>query len=159
LGVNDRVALAHVRAVAQRRLLEDLMRNGVTVTDPANTYADVTVTVGQDTTLEPGTVLKGTTTVGADCRIGPHHVAVDRTIRDGAGVGPFAYLRPGTHLRGNSKIGTFVEVKNSDIGARTKIPHLSYIGDADVGEDSNLGAATITANYDAKTKTKSRTKI
>ena len=159
LGVNDRVALAHVRAIAQRKLLEDLMLGGVTVTDPANTYADVTVTVGQDTTLEPGTVLKGNTEIGAECRIGPHVVAVDATIEGGVSVGPFAYLRPGTHLRPGSKIGTFVEVKNSDIGARTKVPHLSYIGDADVGEDANLGAATITANYDAKTKTKRRTTI
>jgi bifunctional UDP-N-acetylglucosamine pyrophosphorylase / glucosamine-1-phosphate N-acetyltransferase len=159
LGVNDRVALAQVRAIAQRRLLERMMRGGVTITDPGNTYADVTVTVGQDTTLEPGTVLRGATTVGADCRIGPHVVAVDATIEDGVSVGPFAYLRPGTKLRAGSKAGTFVEIKNSDIGARTKVPHLSYIGDADVGEDSNLGAATITANYDAKSKTKSRTTI
>jgi bifunctional UDP-N-acetylglucosamine pyrophosphorylase / glucosamine-1-phosphate N-acetyltransferase len=159
LGVNDRVALAHVRAIAQRKLLEDLMREGVTVTDPANTYIDVTVTVGRDTTLEPGTVLKGATQIGADCKVGPHVVAIDTTIEDGVSVGPFAYLRPGTHLRPGSKIGTFVEVKNSDIGARTKVPHLSYIGDADVGEDGNLGAATITANYDARTKTKRRTTI
>ena len=158
-GVNDRVALAEVRAIAQRALLEDLMRSGVTVVDPTNTYVDVGVEVGQDTTLEPGTVLRGTTRVGADCRIGPHVVAIDATIEDGVGVGPFAYLRPGTHLRPGAKIGTFVELKNSDIGARTKVPHLSYIGDADVGEDVNLGAATITANYDAKTKTKSRTTI
>jgi bifunctional UDP-N-acetylglucosamine pyrophosphorylase/glucosamine-1-phosphate N-acetyltransferase len=159
LGVNDRVALASVRAIAQRQLLEALMRAGVTVIDPATTYVDVTVQVGQDTTLEPGTVLRGTTTIGADCKVGPHVVATDTRIEDGVSVGPFAYLRPGTHLRTASKIGTFVEVKNSDIGARTKVPHLSYLGDADVGEDSNLGAATITANYDAKSKTKSRTKI
>jgi bifunctional UDP-N-acetylglucosamine pyrophosphorylase / glucosamine-1-phosphate N-acetyltransferase len=159
LGVNDRVALAEVRAIAQRKLLDELMRSGVTVADPQSTYVDVTVTVGQDTTLEPGTVLRGNTSIGQDCRVGPHVVAVDATIEDGVGVGPFAYLRPGTHLRPGSKIGTFVEVKNSDIGARTKVPHLSYIGDADVGEDGNLGAATITANYDAKSKTKRRTTI
>jgi bifunctional UDP-N-acetylglucosamine pyrophosphorylase/glucosamine-1-phosphate N-acetyltransferase len=159
LGVNDRVALGQVRAIAQRTILEDLMREGVSVTDPANTYVDITVEVGQDTTLEPGTVLRGATRVGADCRIGPQVVAVDTTIEDGVSVGPFAYLRPGTHLRPGSKIGTFVEVKNSDIGARTKVPHLSYIGDADVGEDANLGAATITANYDAKSKSKRRTTI
>jgi bifunctional UDP-N-acetylglucosamine pyrophosphorylase / glucosamine-1-phosphate N-acetyltransferase len=159
LGVNDRVALADVRTIAQRNVLERLMREGTTVIDPANTYVDVTVTVGQDTTLEPGTVLRGNTRVGDDCRIGPHVVAIDSTIEDGVSVGPFAYLRPATHLRQGSKVGTFVEVKNSDIGARTKVPHLSYIGDADVGEDANLGAATITANYDAKTKTKRRTTI
>jgi bifunctional UDP-N-acetylglucosamine pyrophosphorylase/glucosamine-1-phosphate N-acetyltransferase len=159
LGVNDRVALAEVRRIAQRQILDAFMRGGVTVIDPANTYADVTVTVGQDTTLEPGTVLRGATAVGSHCRIGPHVVAVDTTIEEGVSVGPFAYLRPGTRLRAGSKAGTFVEIKNSDIGRRTKVPHLSYIGDADVGEDSNLGAATITANYDAKSKTKSRTTI
>jgi len=159
LGVNDRVALAQVRQIAQRALLDGLMRSGVTVTDPAATYVDVGVSVGQDTTLEPGTVLRGETMIGADCRIGPHVVAIDATVEDGVSVGPFAYLRPGTRLRPGSKVGTFVEVKNSDIGARTKVPHLSYVGDADVGEDTNLGAATITANYDAKTKTKSRTTI
>jgi bifunctional UDP-N-acetylglucosamine pyrophosphorylase/glucosamine-1-phosphate N-acetyltransferase len=159
LGVNDRAALADVRTIAQRKVLDGLMREGTSVIDPANTYVDVTVTVGQDTTLEPGTVLRGNTRVGDDCRIGPHVVAIDSTIEDGVSVGPFAYLRPGTHLRQGSKVGTFVEVKNSDIGARTKVPHLSYIGDADVGEDANLGAATITANYDAKTKTKRRTTI
>jgi bifunctional UDP-N-acetylglucosamine pyrophosphorylase / glucosamine-1-phosphate N-acetyltransferase len=158
-GVNDRVALAQVRAIAQRALLDALMRDGVSVIDPSSTYVDITVMVGQDTTLEPGTVLRGRTRVGADCRVGPHVVAVDATIEDGVGVGPFAYLRPGTHLRAGSRIGTFVEVKNSDIGARTKVPHLSYIGDADVGEDTNLGAATITANYDAKSRTKRRTTI
>jgi bifunctional UDP-N-acetylglucosamine pyrophosphorylase / glucosamine-1-phosphate N-acetyltransferase len=159
LGVNDRAALADVRTIAQRKVLDGLMREGTSVIDPANTYVDVTVSVGQDTTLEPGTVLRGNTRVGDDCRIGPHVVAIDSTIEDGVSVGPFAYLRPGTHLRRGSKVGTFVEVKNSDIGARTKVPHLSYIGDADVGEDANLGAATITANYDAKTKTKRRTTI
>jgi len=158
-GINDRTALAEVRAIAQRRLLDELMREGTTVIDPANTYVDVTVTVGRDTTLEPGTVLRGATSIGDDCRIGPHVVAIDATIEEGVSVGPFAYLRPGTHLRPGSKIGTFVEVKNSDIGARTKVPHLSYIGDADVGEDGNLGAATITANYDAKSKSKRRTTI
>jgi bifunctional UDP-N-acetylglucosamine pyrophosphorylase/glucosamine-1-phosphate N-acetyltransferase len=158
-GVNDRAALAEIRTIAQRRLLTRLMLDGVTVTDPANTYVDVTVSVGQDTTLHPGTVLRGTTRIGADCSVGPHVVAVDAMIEDGVSVGPFAYLRPGTHLRDGSKVGTFVEVKNSDIGARTKVPHLSYVGDADVGEDCNLGAATITANYDAKTKTKRRTTI
>jgi bifunctional UDP-N-acetylglucosamine pyrophosphorylase / glucosamine-1-phosphate N-acetyltransferase len=158
-GINDRAALADVRAIAQRRLLDDLMLDGTSVIDPANTYVDVTVVVGRDTTLEPGTVLRGATSVGDDCRIGPHVVAIDTTIEDGVSVGPFAYLRPGTHLRAGSKIGTFVEVKNSEIGARTKVPHLSYVGDADVGEDTNLGASTVTANYDAKSKTKRRTTI
>jgi bifunctional UDP-N-acetylglucosamine pyrophosphorylase/glucosamine-1-phosphate N-acetyltransferase len=175
LGINDRVALADVRAVAQRRILDDHMRAGVTIVDPQSTTVDADVTIGRDTRIEPGTHLKGTTTVGDDATVGPNTTIIDSTLGDGtivlhsyltgatlehgAAVGPFAYLRPGTTLRHNAKIGTFVEVKNSDIGEGTKVPHLSYIGDADVGAGSNLGAATITANYDAKSKTKSRTTI
>jgi bifunctional UDP-N-acetylglucosamine pyrophosphorylase/glucosamine-1-phosphate N-acetyltransferase len=158
LGVNDRVALADVTALAQRRILEDHMRAGVTIVDPASTRIDAGVTIGQDTTVEPGTSIKGATTIGARCAIKCSYVD-GATIEDGVSVGPFAYLRPGTRLRANAKAGTFVEIKNSDIGEGTKIPHLSYIGDADVGPDSNLGAATITANYDSKSKTKSRTTI
>lgn len=158
LGINDRVALAEVTQLAQRRILEQHMRNGVTIVDPGSTYVDATVTIGQDTTLEPNTTIKGASTVGAGVTIRNAYV-VDTTIEDGVSVGPFAYLRPGTTLRAKAKVGTFVEVKNSDVGPGTKIPHLSYIGDADVGADTNLGAATITANYDSKSKTKSRTTI
>jgi bifunctional UDP-N-acetylglucosamine pyrophosphorylase/glucosamine-1-phosphate N-acetyltransferase len=158
LGVNDRVALAEVTALAQRRILEDHMRAGVTIIDPASTRIDAGITIGQDTTVEPGTSIKGTTTIGARCSIKCSYID-GATIEDGVSVGPFAYLRPGTRLRANSKAGTFVEIKNSDIGEGTKVPHLSYIGDADVGPDSNLGAATITANYDSKSKTKSRTTL
>ncbi|HWH93670.1 MAG TPA: bifunctional UDP-N-acetylglucosamine diphosphorylase/glucosamine-1-phosphate N-acetyltransferase GlmU [Baekduia sp.] len=157
-GINDRVHLADVTVLAQRRILEQHMRNGVTIIDPASTYVDVSVSIGQDTTIEPGTTIKGETTVGRDVTI--RHSYIDgATIEDGASVGPFAYLRPGTVLRTRAKVGTFVEVKNSDIGAGTKVPHLSYVGDADVGPDTNLGAATITANYNAKSKRKSRTTI
>ncbi len=168
LGVNDRVDLARVRAIAQQRILDDLQRAGVTIMDPGSTHVDVTVTLGQDTVVEPGCVLRGTTSAGEDCVIGPsttlldvrigngskvvHAYGTDATIHDGVSVGPFAYLRPGTVLRDNSKIGTFVEIKNSDIGPGAKVPHLSYIGDADVGEKSNLGAGTITANYDGSKK-------
>ncbi len=158
LGINDRVALADVTALAQRRILEAHMRAGVTIVDPASTRIDAGVTIGQDTTIEPGTSIKGATTIGERCAIKCSYVD-GATIEDGVSVGPFAYLRPGTRLRAGSKAGTFVEIKNSDIGEGTKIPHLSYIGDADVGPDSNLGAATITANYDSKSKTKSRTTI
>jgi bifunctional UDP-N-acetylglucosamine pyrophosphorylase/glucosamine-1-phosphate N-acetyltransferase len=157
-GINDRVQLADVTAIAQRRIHERHMRNGVTIVDPANTYIDATVTIGQDTTIEPGTTLKGATTVGSGATIKQSHV-VDTAVGDGVSVGPFAYLRPGTELQANSKVGTFVEVKNSNIGEGTKVPHLSYIGDADVGPGTNLGAATITANYDSKSKTKSRATI
>jgi bifunctional UDP-N-acetylglucosamine pyrophosphorylase/glucosamine-1-phosphate N-acetyltransferase len=168
LGVNDRVELAGVTAVARRRILETHMRAGVTVLDPASTHVDVTVTIGQDTVLEPGTVLRGATVVGAGCHVGPqvtltdctlrdnvtirHAFGVQATAHDAVTVGPYAYLRPGTVLRERAKVGTFVEVKNSDIGAGSKVPHLSYIGDADVGEGTNLGAGTITANYDGKRK-------
>jgi bifunctional UDP-N-acetylglucosamine pyrophosphorylase/glucosamine-1-phosphate N-acetyltransferase len=151
LGVNDRVDLARLRAHAQARINADHMRNGVTIVDPQGTYIDAGVTIGADTTIEPGTTIKTGTTIGERCTI--RNAYVDRaTLEDGVTVGPFAYLRPGTTLRANSKAGTFVEIKNSDIGAGTKVPHLSYIGDADVGEDTNLGAATITANYDGTHK-------
>ncbi|MBI5105764.1 MAG: bifunctional UDP-N-acetylglucosamine diphosphorylase/glucosamine-1-phosphate N-acetyltransferase GlmU [Solirubrobacterales bacterium] len=175
LGVNDRVQLAEVRAIAQRRILEEHMRNGVTVVDPASTYVDATVTLGQDTRLEPQTALHGATTVGAGAHVGPQVTAVDSTIEDGATVrvawleqahvgpratvGPFAFLRPNAHLHEGAKAGTFVEIKNSEIGAGSKVPHLSYIGDATVGPGSNLGAATITANYDSKRKAKNRTTL
>jgi bifunctional UDP-N-acetylglucosamine pyrophosphorylase/glucosamine-1-phosphate N-acetyltransferase len=158
LGINDRVQLADVTTLAQRRIHEHHMRNGVTIVDPANTYIDATVTIGPDTTIEPGTTIKGATAIGANVTIRQSYI-VDATIDDGATIGPFAYLRPGAHLKDNAKAGTFVEIKNSTIGEGTKVPHLSYIGDADVGPGSNLGAATITANYNNKTKAKNRTTI
>lgn len=155
LGVNDRVALAEVTSLAQRAINERHMRAGVTIVDPAATSIDVDVRIGQDTRIEPVTTLKGATRIGESCTI-RHAYIVGSTIEDGVSVGPFAYLRPGTHLRGGARIGTFVEVKNSDIGEGAKVPHLSYIGDADVGEGSNLGAGTITANYDGRAKHRTR---
>ncbi len=168
LGVNDRVQLARVQAVAQHRILVGLMEEGVTIIDPASTRVDAGVEVGRDTVLEPGCSLRGATRIGAGCTVGPQTTLTDTVLGDevrvvhsyadgataeaGVSVGPFAYLRPGTVLRAGAKVGTFVEVKNSDIGPGTKVPHLSYIGDADVGEGSNLGAGTITANYDGRTK-------
>jgi bifunctional UDP-N-acetylglucosamine pyrophosphorylase / glucosamine-1-phosphate N-acetyltransferase len=151
LGVNDRVALARVRALAQATILERHMLAGVTIVDPASTVIDVGVEIGQDTTIEPFTTIRGTTRIGAGCTI-RHSYIVDSVLEDGVSVGPFGYLRPGTVLREGSKVGTFVEVKNSDIGPGAKVPHLSYLGDADVGEKTNLGAATITANYDGRAK-------
>jgi bifunctional UDP-N-acetylglucosamine pyrophosphorylase/glucosamine-1-phosphate N-acetyltransferase len=175
LGVNDRVALADVRAIAQRRILEEHMRAGVTIVDPGSTLVDAGITIGQDTVIEPSTYLRGATTVGAGAHLGPDTTIIDTIVGDattvrhsyvqeaelraGVTVGPFAYLRPGTLLREGSKAGTFVEIKNSDVGEGTKVPHLSYLGDADVGPNTNLGASTITANYNGKTKTKSRTTI
>jgi bifunctional UDP-N-acetylglucosamine pyrophosphorylase/glucosamine-1-phosphate N-acetyltransferase len=167
-GINDRVELARVRGIAQQRILEAHMRAGVTVVAPDTTVVDVDVRIGADTVIEPSTFLRGATTIGERCTLGPLTTAIDATfgddvsvvhsyvqeceVRSGATVGPFAYLRPGALLREGSKAGTFVEIKNSDIGAGTKVPHLSYVGDADVGPGTNLGAATITANYDGRNK-------
>jgi bifunctional UDP-N-acetylglucosamine pyrophosphorylase/glucosamine-1-phosphate N-acetyltransferase len=156
LGVNDRVALAEVRKLAQAAIHERHMRAGVDIVDPTATVIEVDVEIGEDTTIEPFTTIRGHTSIGRDCTV-RHSYLIDCVLEDGASVGPFSYLRPGTVLRKGAKAGTFVEVKNSDIGAGAKIPHLSYIGDADVGEGTNLGAATITANYDGRAK--HRTKI
>jgi len=168
LGVNDRVQLAQVRAIAQRRIHDAHGRAGVTIVDPASTAIDVTVRIGEDTVVEPSSFLRGDTAIGRGCSVGPLTTLIDATLHDEvtiphsyvvaaaiesrATVGPFAYLRPGTVLRERSKAGTFVEIKNSDVGRGSKVPHLSYIGDADIGEDTNLGAATITANYDGVNK-------
>jgi len=156
LQINDRPALARVRAIAQQAIHERHMQAGVGIVDPAATVIDVDVQIGQDTTIEPFTTIRGATRIGRGCTI-RHSYLVDCVLEDGASVGPFGYLRPGAVLRAGSKVGTFVEVKNSDIGAGAKVPHLSYIGDADVGEGTNLGAATITANYDGRAK--HRTKV
>lgn len=156
LGVNDRVALAQARKLAQRAIHERHMRAGVDIVDPQATVIDVDVQIGQDTVIEPFTTIKGSTRIGAGCTV-RHSYLLDCLLEDGVSVGPFAYLRPGAILRAGAKAGTFVEVKNSDIGAGAKVPHLSYIGDADVGERTNLGAGTITANYDGHSK--HRTKI
>jgi bifunctional UDP-N-acetylglucosamine pyrophosphorylase / glucosamine-1-phosphate N-acetyltransferase len=173
LGINDRAGLMAAEEAAQRRIIEDHARSGVTFLQPGTTRVEAAVTIGRDTTIGPGTVLEGATVIGERCEIGPHTTLRGATIRDGATVvhsfvieaevgadakvGPFAYLRPGTVIGDGAKAGTFVEIKNSDIGARAKVPHLSYIGDTDVGEDSNLGASTITANYDGRKK--HRTKL
>ncbi len=151
LGINDRVALAQVRALAQAAIHERHMLAGVSILDPGATVIDVDVQIGQDTVIEPFTSIRGSTRIGSGCTIRQSYL-VDCVLEDGVNVGPFGYLRPGAVLRDGSKVGTFVEVKNSDIGPGAKVPHLSYIGDADVGERSNLGAATITANYDGRNK-------
>ena len=151
LGVNDRVALAHVRKLAQRAINERHLLAGVDIVDPDATVIELDVQIGAETTIEPFTTIRGATQIGTGCTI-KHSYLIDCLLEDGVSVGPFAYLRPGTILRAGSKVGTFVELKNSDLGAGAKVPHLSYIGDADVGEGSNLGAATITANYDGQKK-------
>jgi bifunctional UDP-N-acetylglucosamine pyrophosphorylase/glucosamine-1-phosphate N-acetyltransferase len=151
LGINDRVALASVRKLAQLAIHRDHMLAGVSIVDPDATVIDVDVEIGADTVIEPFTTIKGSTKIGRACVI-RHSYLLDCELEDRVTVGPFAYLRPGTVLHSGAKAGTFVEVKNSDIGAGAKIPHLSYIGDADVGELTNLGATTVTANYDGHTK-------
>jgi bifunctional UDP-N-acetylglucosamine pyrophosphorylase/glucosamine-1-phosphate N-acetyltransferase len=164
MGVNNRVDLAAVEAEARRRLLEAHMLAGVTVVDPGSTWVDAGVEIGADARLEPGTSLRGATRVGGHSVIGPHSTLLDTEVGveasvvhsyltrcrvgDGCSVGPFAYLRPDAVLDAAAKAGTFVEVKNSRIGKGAKVPHLSYVGDADVGAGANLGAGTITANYD-----------
>jgi bifunctional UDP-N-acetylglucosamine pyrophosphorylase/glucosamine-1-phosphate N-acetyltransferase len=155
LGVNDRAALAHVRALAQAAIHARHMAAGVSIVDPRATVIDVDVEIGRDTTIEPFTTIRGATRIGEGCVV-RHSYLVDCVLRDGVTVGPFAYLRPGSVLGEGAKAGTFVEIKNSDIGAGSKIPHLSYIGDADVGERTNLGASTITANYDGRAKHRTR---
>jgi bifunctional UDP-N-acetylglucosamine pyrophosphorylase/glucosamine-1-phosphate N-acetyltransferase len=156
LGVNDRVALARARRLAQYAINHRHMLAGVGIVEPEATVIDVDVQIGRDTTIEPFTTIRGSTRIGEGCTI-RHSYLLDCVLEDGASVGPFGYLRPGTVLREDAKVGTFVEVKNSDIGAAAKVPHLSYIGDADVGERTNLGAGSITANYDGREK--HRTKI
>jgi bifunctional UDP-N-acetylglucosamine pyrophosphorylase/glucosamine-1-phosphate N-acetyltransferase len=151
LQINDRVALAEVRKLAQGAIHERHMRAGVTIVDPGATVIDVDVQIGQDTVIEPFTTIRAVTSIGRECTVRQSYL-VDCVLEDGVSVGPFAYLRPGTVLRRGTKVGTFVEVKNSDVGPDARVPHLSYIGDADVGAGTNLGAATITANYDGRAK-------
>jgi len=167
-GINDRAQLAQVREVAQRRIVDEHQRAGVTVVNPQATTIDRDVTIGADTTIEPGCVIRGATTIGAESRIGPnttiddarigdrvkalHAYVTDADVEDDVSIGPFAYLRPKTRVRKGAKIGTYVELKNSDIGEGTKVPHLSYLGDADVGPNTNIGASNVTANYDGRTK-------
>jgi bifunctional UDP-N-acetylglucosamine pyrophosphorylase/glucosamine-1-phosphate N-acetyltransferase len=151
LGVNDRVALARVRKLAQEAIHERHMLAGVTIVDPCATAIDVDVRIGRDTVIEPFTTIRGATVIGEHCTV-RHSYLIDCQLEDHVSVGPFGYLRPGTVLRSGSRVGTFVEVKNSDVGSDARVPHLSYIGDADVGEGTNLGAATITANYDGRAK-------
>jgi bifunctional UDP-N-acetylglucosamine pyrophosphorylase/glucosamine-1-phosphate N-acetyltransferase len=168
MGVNTRADLIEIETLARRALIERHATAGVTFTAPDTVAVDAAVEIGQDTTIGPGVTLSGATRIGSGCSIGPqatiagsriadgatvlHAVLDDADVGEDATVGPFAYLRPGAKLERNAKVGTFVEVKNSTIGPGSKVPHLSYVGDADVGEGSNLGASTITANYDGRNK-------
>jgi bifunctional UDP-N-acetylglucosamine pyrophosphorylase/glucosamine-1-phosphate N-acetyltransferase len=146
-GVNTRAELAEAAAALRDRINEGHMLAGVTIVDPRSTWIEADVEIEAEATIHPFTVLSGTTKVGAGAVVGPHAVAVDAVIGPEAAVGPFCYLRPGTVLEARAKAGTFVEIKNSHIGEGAKVPHLSYLGDADVGEGTNIGAGGITANY------------
>jgi bifunctional UDP-N-acetylglucosamine pyrophosphorylase/glucosamine-1-phosphate N-acetyltransferase len=163
-GINDRSQLAEVELIMRRRVLGSLMESGVSVVDPASTFVDHGVVVGRDTVIQPFTMLQGRTVIGEDCVIGPgsricgatvgngvtiqNSIVVDSLVGDGCSIGPFSYLRPGTRLEEGVKVGDFVEIKKSLIGKGSKVPHLSYVGDATLGQDINIGAGTITCNYD-----------
>ena len=167
-GINDRSQLAQAEWALRVRINEAHMRAGVTMRDPSTVYIDWGVTIGSDVHLDPGVLLKGVTSIGEGSRIGPDTSIVDSTIgrecgvrrsvveqstvEDGVSIGPFAHLRPGSHIGPGAEIGNFAEVKNSRLGARVKQHHMSYLGDAEVGAGTNVGAGTITANWDGRTK-------
>ncbi len=174
LGINNRVQLAQAAAILHRRTAEKLMLRGVTIIDPASTYVDDTVEVGQDTVIYPNTHLQGQTRIGAECLIGPNSIVVDSSIGDRcrvfasvveqacmdeeADVGPFGHLRRGAHLARGVHMGNFGEVKNAYLGPGVKMGHFSYVGDAEIGEETNIGAGTITCNFDVQGR-KNRTRI
>ena len=159
-GVNTRAELAAAAAVLRDRVNEAHMLAGATIVDPATTWIDPSVQLEPDSTIQPFTVLRGETHVAREAEVGPHVVAVDARIGPRALVGPFCYLRPGTVLEAGAKAGAFVEIKNSRIGERTKVPHQSYIGDAEIGADTNIGAGAVTVNYPHQpNRPKGRTKI
>jgi len=167
-GVNDRVQLARARRTLNDRLLDHWMRAGVTIVDPATTWVDVDVQLGQDAQILPGTYLEGATTIGKNAQVGPECRLTDTTVAEEASVtytvarsaeigpratvGPYAYLRPGTRVGEKAHIGTHVELKNATVGTGSKVPHLSYVGDATIGEGANIGAATVFVNYDGVAK-------
>jgi bifunctional UDP-N-acetylglucosamine pyrophosphorylase / glucosamine-1-phosphate N-acetyltransferase len=166
--VNDRAQLAVAEEILRRRILDAHMREGVTVRDPSSNHIEATVEIGRDTVILPGTLLRGGTRIGTDCVIGPnthlqdtlvgdgalveHSVGRGAEVGDGTSVGPYSFLRPGTVLESRAKVGAYCEVKNSRVGEGSKVPHLSYIGDAEIGAGANVGAGTITANYDGVNK-------
>lgn len=174
LGVNSREQLAQTTNIMKDRVNQKHMANGVTIIDPNNTYIDPEVIIGQDTIIEPGCMIQGATEVGRGCRIGfntkltnckikddvdiESSVLVDSQVDSNTHVGPFAYVRPNSHIGENVKIGDFVEIKNATIGNHTKVSHLTYIGDADVGENVNFGCGTVVVNYDGKQKHRSTIK-
>jgi len=172
MGVNDRCQLAAAEKILRRRVLERVMLSGVTVLDPDNTYIDTTASIGMDTVIYPFTFVEGKSKIGENCIIGPssrlldadlgcrvtvqNSVVVGSSVGDGCNIGPFAYVRPGCVLGREVKVGDFVELKKTCLGDGTKVPHLSYVGDSDVGKAVNIGAGTITCNYDGEKKSVTR---
>lgn len=168
IGVNDRVALSNVERILRKRINEAHMRNGVTIVDPDHTYIDVDVEIGQDTVIQPGTILSGKTKIASNCIIGPNSEIIDSHVGEGTiirqsvishssigayvNIGPFAHIRPESEIQDEVRIGNFVEIKKSVFGKRSKASHLSYIGDAQVGSDVNIGCGSITVNYDGENK-------
>ncbi|MDB5083616.1 MAG: glmU [Bacilli bacterium] len=164
LGVNDRVQLASLQTILQKQINERHMRNGVTLIDPQTTYIDVDVQIGSDTVVAPGVTLSGATAIGESCWIGSgtqintstvgdrvhiqSSIIMESAVADDVEIGPFAYLRPGCKISSGVKVGDFVELKNTSVGDGSKIPHLAYLGDADVGSNTNIGCGVVTANYD-----------
>ncbi|HJV47533.1 MAG TPA: bifunctional UDP-N-acetylglucosamine diphosphorylase/glucosamine-1-phosphate N-acetyltransferase GlmU [Bacillota bacterium] len=170
MGVNDRIQLSQVEQIMRKRINENHMRNGVTMIDPSSTYIESDVIIGRDTVIEPGTFLRGSTQIGEDCVIGPgtdlsntiiedqvavrYAVIADSMIRKNASVGPYAYIRPGSDVGEKAKVGDFVELKNTRLGNGSKVSHLSYLGDSEIGSNVNVGCGTITVNYDGVSKHK-----
>lgn len=168
LGVNSREQLAQATAIMKQRINRKHMDNGVTLIDPHHTYIDPEVEIGQDTVIEPGCIIEGNTSIGENCIIGYNtkirnckvgnsvaiesSMLIDSQIDEGCHIGPFAYIRPNSHIGAKVKIGDFVEIKNATIGEGTKVSHLTYIGDADVGRDVNFGCGTVVVNYDGEKK-------
>lgn len=168
LGVNDRVALSQAETLMRKRIVEKHMRNGVTIVNPANTYISADAVIGSDTVLQPGVLIEGFSEIGEDCLIGPNShitdskighrttvhssVVTQSAIGEDTAVGPFAHIRPDSEIGNEAKIGNFVEIKKTKLGNQSKVSHLSYIGDAEVGERVNIGCGTITVNYDGKNK-------
>lgn len=170
LGVNDRVALAEAERIMQKRININHMKNGVSIIDPSNTYIEADVEIGQDTVIYPGTVLKGETVIGEDCHIGPNTEIENCQVGNGTvirqsvteksligshvNIGPYAHIRPDSNIHDDVKIGNFVEIKKANFGKGSKASHLSYIGDAEIGSNVNIGCGSITVNYDGKNKFK-----
>jgi bifunctional UDP-N-acetylglucosamine pyrophosphorylase/glucosamine-1-phosphate N-acetyltransferase len=152
LGVNTRADLAEAAAILRGRIAREHMLAGVTIVDPATTHIDVSVRIEPDAVVQPFTIVRGRSLLGRGCVVGPHAVVVDSSVGPGAEVGPFCLLRPGTVLEAGAHAGHFVEIKNARIGEAAKVPHLSYIGDAEIGAQTNIGAGAITANYDGHQK-------